>query len=455
MDGYTFAGWSDDDGNIIRQIKIGETDHKTYTANWLSDRNQAWAKRELGEPIVYEDNNVILFAYEIGEVRNVPISVIHDFGRILSDGVSKEVTTEYSTTTSVTQMEAYTSALAKSTTESFSWTLSEGWSDSVSVDSEWLKENEMTEEEAKSICTNESENWYISSGKSGTDTTVNLDYTNTYALTTTTNNTKKYDTKDKERRQDFSAELGIDVGTNKTIEIATPSVDLSFDAKYEQGRATKTKTGTETDNGGSDQTGTVVRASTENTHVSGWNNEESTGGSKSTSEEASVVQALSEKISKKTGYGRSYIQSGDQSNTQDCTSSSSSNEEYASSVTFSKIIEEKKTETFKTENTKSGFHRWVIAGTAHVFGVVGYDIAKQSYFTYSFSIMDDQTFEFEDYSYNSSDYDDNQRSTIPFEAPTDIVDYVIDRVCGSEGLEVSKTGTITEYTGDDLYSTEL
>ena len=69
--------------------------------------------------------------------------------------------------------------------------------------------------------------------------------------------------------------------------------------------------------------------------------------------------------------------------------------------------------------------------------------------------MDDQTFEFEDYSYNSSDYDDNQRSTIPFEAPTDIVDYVIDRVCGSEGLEVSKTGTITEYTGDDLYSTEL
>lgn len=302
---------------------------------------------------MYEDNNVILFAYEIGEVRNVPISVIHDFGRILSDGVSKEVTTEYSTATSVTQMEAYTSALAKSTTESFSWTLSEGWSDSVSVDSEWLKENEMTEEEAKSICTNESENWYISSGKNGTDTTVNLDYTNTYALTTTTNNTKKYDTKDKERRQDFSAELGIDVGTNKTIEIATPSVDLSFDAKYEQGRATKTKTGTETDNGGSNQTGTVVRASTENTHVSGWNNEESTGGSKSTSEEASVVQALSEKISKKTGFGRSYIQSGDQSNTQDCTSSSSSNEEYASSVTFSKIIAEKKPKPSKQKTLRA------------------------------------------------------------------------------------------------------
>ena len=318
MDGYTFAGWSDDDGNIIRQIKIGETDHKTYTANWLSDRNQAWAKRELGEPIVYEDNNVILFAYEIGEVRNVPISVIHDFGRILSDGVSKEVTTEYSTTTSVTQMEAYTSALAKSTTESFSWTLSEGWSDSVSVDSEWLKENEMTEEEAKSICTNESENWYISSGKSGTDTTVNLDYTDTYALTTTTNNTKKYDTKDKERRQDFSAGLELDfsstteISADANVDIPGTPVDvelgvsqefsssLGLDAKYEQGKTTKTKKGTETDNGGSNQTGTIVRSSTENTHVSGWNNEESTGGSKSTSEEASVVQALSEKISKKT-----------------------------------------------------------------------------------------------------------------------------------------------------------
>lgn len=459
LDGYTFAGWSDEDGNIVREIKAGETGHKIYTANWLSDRNQAWAKRSLEEPVVYEDDNVILFAYEIGEVRNVPLYEVHNFGKILSDGVTKTVEKSYSATTSTAMMETYAKAIAESTTESFSWTIGEGWSDSVTIDEEWLKENNMTKEEAEKICRNESENWYISSGSSGTDTTVELDYTDTYDLTTTTKNTKTYDTKDKETRQDFSAELGIDY-TYKTG-LKTPLVEAKsehefsagLDVKYANGATTTKKTGTEDDEGSNEQDGTIKRSSTETTTSTSWNSESGTGGSKEVSQENAVTLALSEKISAKTGYGKAYIQSGDQSTTQDKVTNSSSNEEYASSVTFTKVEEKSVTETFTTENTKSGYHRWIIAGTAHVFGVVGYDIASESFFTYSFSIMDDKTYDYEDYSYNSPYYNDNQRSIIPFEAPSDIVDYVMDRVNGSDGLVVSKSGVIMEYNGNDPYVT--
>lgn len=466
LTGYTFVGWSDDNGNVIRKLPVGSTGHKTYTANWLSDRNQAWAKRKLEDPIIYENDNVILFAYEIGDVRNVPLYEVHDFGKILSDGVTKTETKRYSATTSVEQMEAYTTAIAKATTESFSWTLAEGWSDSISVDSEWLEENEMTEQEAKEICTNESENWYTSSGSSGTDTTVELDSTDTYDLTTTTSNTKTYNTKDKETRQDFSAGLNAEISTKRELSAGLDlggglnigaksevSASIGADVKYANGVTTNTKTGTEEDDGEDNQDGTIKRASTETTNTSSWNTESGTGGSKSVSESTAVMQELSKRISQKTGYGKSYIQTGDQSETQGSTSTSSSEEEYTSSVTFTKIVEESVEKTFTTENTKSGFHRWVIAGTAHVFGVVGYDIASESYFSYSFSIMDDRTFEYEDYSYNSSNYDDNQSSIIPFEAPDDIVEHVLDRISGSEGLEVSRAGIITAYNGDDAYVT--
>ena len=115
LEGYLFVGWSDDDGNVIRKIAKGTTGHKTYTANWMSERNQAWTKKNIGKPIVYEDeeNNMILFSYEIGQIKNVPVSVIHDFGKINSSGVSKEITKEFSYSFSSQLMEQYTSSIAK------------------------------------------------------------------------------------------------------------------------------------------------------------------------------------------------------------------------------------------------------------------------------------------------------------------------------------------------------
>lgn len=461
LDGYIFAGWSDGSGNIIKRIPTGQIGHKTYTANWLSERNQAWTKTKLDEPLIYEEDDVILFIYEIGEIRNVPLYVIKDFGKINSSGVSQTVTTTYSTSISTELMESYTKNVAKATTDSFAWTLSSDWSQSTNVSEEWAEENGMTVEEAQSVCTNESSNWYVSSGKSGTDTTVDLNTKDSYDLTTTTENTKTYDTTDESTRQDFSAGLEVDYTRSTTVEASakmgdiggsastTSEIGVGVDLKYANGKTTSKKTGTEGDEGSSDQDGSISHTGTTTTNSSSWNNESGYGGSASISNNSSISNSVSQLISNKYGYGQEYVESGGESNTQGYSASASSSDEYSSTVTYATTTEETITTTYETSNTMSGYHRWVVAGTAHVFGIVGYDIASEAYFVYTYSVMDDETHPFEDYSYEYASYDDNQNSVISFEIPAEAGDYVADRVGQSDGLEVSKDGIITAYTGTD------
>ena len=60
---------SDESGNLRSQIKPGSTGEKIFYANWLSDRNKAWKAKDIGKPYIYEDDDMILFTYEIGKVE--------------------------------------------------------------------------------------------------------------------------------------------------------------------------------------------------------------------------------------------------------------------------------------------------------------------------------------------------------------------------------------------------
>lgn len=459
LDGYIFAGWSDYDGEILKKVPVGTVGNKTYSANWISERNQAWAKKDIGEPIVYEDGNYILMIYEIGEIRNVPLYVIHDFGKINSDGVEKTATKTYSVTMSEEQMEKYTETVSKATTESFGWTLSSDWSEGLTVNENWAKENGMTVEEAESVCTNESNNWYVSSGSSGTDTTVEINTTDDYNLTTTTKNDKNYGSNAVEKRQDFSAGLGYDgkynIGLGAKIEgvgiEGGGEAGIGLDLKYENGRTTNVTNGSEHQEGSEGQTGTVTQTGTNTTKSSSWNSESGYGGSSSLTVDTTISNAVSEKISNEYGYGKEYISSENQSETQGLVSNDEKSNEWSSSVTHSLIKSKEVTETYTTSNTKSGYHRWVMAGTAHVFAVVGYDITTDSYFVTNHTVMDDEMHQFEDYSYEYASYDDNQNGVIDFEIPDDISKYVYERVGASQGLEVSKDGIVTAYNGTDEF----
>lgn len=461
LDGYIFSGWSDDNGNVIKNIPAGTVGAKTYTANWISERNQAWTYKDYGTPLIYEDSdtNTILFVYNIGEIRNVPLSVVHDFGKINSNGVTKTHTETFKKSISQDCMDKYTNTVKKATTDSYSWTLAKEWSDSTTVNESWAKENSVTQEQINSYYKNQSNNWYVSSGSSGSDSITQSDSSSSSAMLSSVRNKKTDDKHSTSTETNVSANLDIKNTTTIGAKVPVDFVSISAENKTEIGlglsasRTDKESSSSrvQTDNTDSASYNSSKSSSTTKNSTASWNNESGYGGSSEVGQSSTASKAISEKISQEYNIGKSYINTDSQSSTQGTQASESKSDEYSSAVTYSTATGEEVTETYTTQNTMSGYHRWIMAGTAHVFAIVGYDIASKSYFTNTYSVMDDKMYEYEDYSYQTASYDDNESSLIQFDIPMDITKYVANRVCESDGLEVSKSGIITNYTGTDDY----
>lgn len=461
LDGYIFSGWSDDNGNVIKNIPAGTVGAKTYTANWISERNQAWTYKDYGTPLMYEDSdtNTILFVYNIGEIRNVPLSVVHDFGKINSNGVTKTHTETFKKSISQDCMDKYTNTVKKATTDSYSWTLAKEWSDSTTVNESWAKENSVTQEQINSYYKNQSNNWYVSSGSSGSDSITQSDSSSSSAMLSSVRNKKTDNKHSTSTETNVSANLDIKNTTTIGAKVPVDFVSISAENKTEIGlglsasRTDKESSSSrvQTDNTDSASYNSSKSSSTTKNSTASWNNESGYGGSSEVGQSSTASKAISEKISQEYNIGKSYINTDSQSSTQGTQASESKSDEYSSAVTYSTATGEEVTETYTTQNTMSGYHRWIMAGTAHVFAIVGYDIASKSYFTNTYSVMDDKMYEYEDYSYQTASYDDNESSLIQFDVPMDITKYVANRVCESDGLEVSKSGIITNYTGTDDY----
>lgn len=454
LSGYVFVGWSDSDGNILSTIPSGSSyGHKTYTANWISERNKAETFKSVQAPTVYEDEERILFTYYIGKINNVPVSVINDFGYINEDGVSKTVTKTFSETFDSTQMQTLTNTVKKETTSSFGWTLSDSWNEGTTIDEGWLQTTGKTREEVEETSRNESNNWFVSSGSSGSSTISSMNSSDSFnnnaseynVNTRNKNQIKTDDTVSASLKSTVSAEIGAGYGpisakVGTSIESGTSAV-----SNVKTDRLSDVKT----NNTVSNNNGTASHAETSASSTSSWNSESGRGGSSSTTQSNRVSESISTQLSKNYNLSTSYLKSNTQQETQGHEDSSSNQDEYSSAVTYSTITGKETTETYTTTNTKTGYHRWILAGTAHVFGQVGYDIASGSYFVTTFTMMDDETHQFEDYSYKSADYNDFENTVITFEAPNEIAEYVNNRVCESEGLEISKAGIVTKYTGTD------
>ena len=463
LSSYMFTGWSDEDGKLYRntRIPVGTTGNIILDANWTSERNKTWAKSQLDDPIVYEEGDVILFVYEIGEVQNVPLQVIKDFGYISGDGVTKSATETYTIATDESLMNGYTKALAEATTESSSWTLSEEWNEVTSINEQSAKERGYTKEEAETIARSETGTWNVSSGRSGSTDKTTLDSREgKWELNSKINHSKTNEETDTTKKtQNFKVDGNIS-WTPKSYSVGFEGASAStggglgggLGIGYSNGRETTHEEKTTTENGwevSGGLSGSHLHSNS-TTVNSSWNSNASFGGSSTSSASRSTSVGVSEKISETYGYGKSYLQGGQASTASGLSTQRSSSDEYTSSTVYSKKVQEEVTNSWTTQATKPGYHRWVLAGTAHVFGVVGYDMSTQSYFVYTQSVMDDETHEFEDYSTLSSEYTDQQNGVIPFEIPYEVADYVAERTAGSAGLKVDQdTGTITGYTGTD------
>ena len=103
-------------------------------------------------------------------------------------------------------------------------------------------------------------------------------------------------------------------------------------------------------------------------------------------------------------------------------------------------------------SSATGYYRLVTAGTVHVFAVVGYDIATNSYFTYTYNVLDKERHEYLDYSKDNANFNDCENAVLPFEVPYFVNEYISVVIGRSSGLTIDiDNGFITEFDGNAEY----
>lgn len=471
LDKYKFLGWSDKSGKMYgMEIPEGTTGDLVLYANWASDRNKAVPVKKLGDPIICEDsdNGIILFAYEIGEVRNIPI--FEKYNILSANGLITKGTRKEQTTIQKGDAETIGKSIANTTTNSNTWTLSKEWNETTSVSEEWAKQQGMTLEEAEEFCKSNTNTYNMTNSSGGSLSIINNDNSSYRITAGQAHEESTYSEEQKYAKFNIDGKLsnsttisgelsaGINAGLKFPLKLAEASVGAEAGVKvgasntfaweigagYEQSKFTKDiSTGTDSWEKNID-IGNSKSTTTDNTST--WNSSEGFTSSQQTSTASAVSKEVSELISEKYSHDSSYTTGGANGESKEHTSSNAEEDSYSSTVTYSEEKVESNEITIETTPNVHGSYRIVHAGTAKVFAIVGYDIKNKSYFTYTYSILDDDEYkEYLDYSYDST-FDDYETSVLPFEIPAFVNDYVNARITSSK-LQVDDNGIVQKYLG--------
>lgn len=464
LNNYIWQGWFFEDGTEATSIPAGTTGNIVLIPHLTNERNLAISKKD-PQPLVVEDteNGVILFAYELGTIKNVPLTdALWEIQSVA--GLEQQQSKTY--TSEITEEKAVniTDMISDTSVDSSTWTLSENWTDTVEVNEVWAQENSIDTETAKEQMLTDSNTLSLTDSKGVSNTN-----THTNGITTSmdagvdvgketgshfdVNVDAKY-SNTLETSMGFSAGLKVplkdkaegNVGMNAGIK-NTSTFELGLGAEY----------------GNYDKNTTNVHIGTEKTTVdtnvnsdtSSWNSTATSARTREISQSESVREALKEVISTTKGYGKTYSSGGEGSNTQETSFSESSSTTTSSSLVYKSSVIEETYQMQKADGKIEGKYRLVIAGDVHVFAVVGYDVASKSYFTYTYNIMDDDTYSFLDYTPKGGDYGvevyDYENSVLPFEIPYFVHEYVTSKTVVTKGVEYttnSSTGTATVVSFD-------
>ncbi len=436
---YVFIGWYTDDGVEMTKIPVGTTGDLTLNAYWTSKRNLTKVVKKLEDPIIIEnsDDGVIYFTYELGTIENVPLSdAIWTIQSV--SGLAQQVSKTVSTQISEEQAKNIAETISNSTVDSGSWTLSKDWNDVTEVNEEWAEQNGLTQEEANTQTKSSSGTYSVTDSTGGTKTKTTTDGT-----TTVDYNSQNYT---HGNSAEFNAKVSGSYSNKGNLSSAiagTYEVSAEISGGYEQHQETNEHTGTDTTT-----VDTTVKSGTAT-----FNKASTSTNTQSASESVTVKNAISQIISNTKGYGKSYSSGGANSESQGFSSTDSKSVNTSSTLTYFTSKTETTTTTYSTDGKNEGCYRLVVAGTIHVFGVVGYDVATKSYFAYTFNVLDDKTYEFLDYSPTLS-FDDYENGAIPFEIPYFVHEYVIDKTVMTDGLifktnTTNGTATVVAYDGAD------
>ena len=395
--GYTFIGWTDENGVVVDRIPKGTSGNITLKANWTSIRNQTVPVSNLGEPLITEDTEKgnYLFQYEIGRIENVPLYTIRDFGN--RSGITVTESVSESLNVSKTSADTVANMISEATTKSDSWTLSEEWNESTTISEEHSSEVAQEVISASIESHEKTGNWTISSGNGGT-----------------TSRTTEHGTSAK-----ISAELEAGVGAGPY--------------------SVKAKMGAEEG----------ITTNDSKTNTRNWNTNAGYSQSSKSSGSTSNQSSMSSKVSNRQGQSQTKEHNKMNSSTSSLSQSTTNSREYTSALSYATGNSSTSVKEYTNANAPVGFYRLVAAGTIHVYAVVGYNIATKSYFVYTYNVLDDEVKDFVDYSKSTSNYDDYQNGVLPFEVPYEVNEYIDDVLFTSDGLEVDlDSGHITGYTGE-------
>lgn len=465
VDKYDFLGWSDEHGKMWDEIPAGTTGDLVLYANWVSQRNRAIPNKKIGDPIICEDseNGLILFTYDIGRIENIPLFVKQDL-QVVNGIITRTGTTKQKSIKN-TDAQMIGQSIANTTTNSATWTLSSDWNNITSVSNSWAEQQGMTQEEAEEFCKTSSNTYNLVNSSGGSESLID---SNSSAYRITGNQAHQTSTYDEEQKyagfningklsNSTTASAGINAGLSVPLGPAKASVGAEagisntfgweIGASYDQQKFTKNiKTGTDSWSNSIDLSNSK---STTSTSEKTWNTTEGFSASNSTSASKSISKAVSELISNTHSEDSTYTTGGSNGESQEQATSNATTDNCSSTVTYSTEDIETSEITFESTGNTHGGYRLVNAGMAHVFAIVGYDIKSKSYFVYTYSILDDDEKsykEYLDYSYDNT-FNDYETSTLPFEIPIFVNDYVDSRIASSK-LQINDDGIVTKYLGN-------
>ena len=466
--GYTFVGWSNDNGFIVNRIKPGTTGHITLHANWTSDRNKATSYSSYGEPIIIEDdaNGQFLFVYNIGKIDNVPLNEVEFIGKTESLNYSKEVTVI--DTVNENYVQNINTMISNATTKSSGWTLAEEWEDIYSTQESTGTLSEKSDERTAEDGTVVGGKYFVSNSEGGSShvSTESGSSSSSSSKITTEDSiglNSSYD-KNTEKYCETTLSAQNELELSASYSCPTPA------GKASAGVKNTTTVGAETTSGRKDNTsyhadssmssfvGTVNTSDSSayfNSSLStssNWNSSSGYEQSSETSHTDTVTQAIKDQISQTTTHNVSKALGQVNTTTGHKDESSMSQEEYSTSVTYFKGTQTETTKTLEFNSSVPGYYRIITAGTVHVYGVVGYDVATHSYYTYCFNVMDDTTREILDYSKDNALFNDCENGIVTFEIPYEVNEYIAGMVGKTDGLEIDYAGTVTGFEATEDYN---
>lgn len=459
--GYTFVGWSNNKGMLVQNVKPGTTGNMILHANWTSNRNRAKAVPELGKPIIIEDldKGQYIFVYELGTIENVPLSVIEGFtGNIQGITINNEY--EYSKNVQEGFADTIAKTVSNATTKTSGWTLSEDWNSSASAT------NDHEESKGKTDGTVDSEGnvvgskYYVSNVEGGaTEVSSSSGGSSASSSKVAINNSVGINgsySRETENVENRKQSIDLSVGA----EVKAGPAKISAGVEYNQAKETTDteKNAFSVSNSRESSVGVESSSSSEShwdsskTSSSSWNTEKGYEIASEVSKNKEISSEISEAISDRYSYSSTEETGGSKSDTHSTGESQELTDEYASTVEYSSSETETIKKSITTGSDATGYYRLVNAGTLHVFAVVGYDIAHNTYFTYTYNVLDKERHEYLDYSKDNANFNDCENAILPFEIPYEVHEITTSIVARSDGLVIdTQAGIVTEYNGSAEY----